>query len=220
MPDNDTLFWRMLALFQSLPDLQPAQIVDWLAQESGETLTPARLATLTQPQLAASFPSATAVMSPARWSRVMASLQGALPAHLRIVRPAQRTPQLLAAFCSQDGLVINGHFGQGRLFFIYAFDEQGGWLHDLRRYPSSAHQQEANEVRARLIEDCQLLFCQEIGGPAAARLIRHRIHPMKAQPGTTIQAQCEAINTLLAGRLPPWLAKRLNRDNPLEERVF
>ena len=54
----------------------------------------------------------------------------------------------------------------------------------------------------------------------AARLIRHRIHPMKAQPGTTIQAQCEAINTLLAGRLPPWLAKRLNRENPLEARVF
>lgn len=64
MSDNDTLFWRMLALFQSLPDLQPAQIVDWLAQECGETLTPARLATLAQPQLAASFPSATAVMSP------------------------------------------------------------------------------------------------------------------------------------------------------------
>ena len=42
MSDNDTLFWRMLALFQSLPDLQPAQIVDWLAQECGETLTPAR----------------------------------------------------------------------------------------------------------------------------------------------------------------------------------
>ena len=57
MSDNDTLFWRMLALFQSLPDLQPAQIVDWLAQECGETLTPARLAPLAQPQLAASFPS-------------------------------------------------------------------------------------------------------------------------------------------------------------------
>lgn len=116
--------------------------------------------------------------------------------------------------------MINGHFGRGRLFFIYAFDEQGGWLHDLRRYPSAPTQQEASEVRARLIEDCQLLFCQEIGGPAAARLIRHRIHPMKAQPGTTIHAQCKAINTLLAGRLPPWLAKRLNRENPLEARVF
>ncbi len=117
MSDNDTLFWRMLALFQSLPDLQPAQIVDWLAQECGETLTPARLATLTQPQLTASFPSATAVMSPARWSRVMASLQGALPAHLRIVHPAQRTPQLLAAFCSQDGLMINVPFRSGAAVF-------------------------------------------------------------------------------------------------------
>ena len=56
MSDNDTLFWRMLALFQSLPDLQPAQIVDWLAQESGETLTPERLATLTQPQPGATLP--------------------------------------------------------------------------------------------------------------------------------------------------------------------
>ena len=220
MSDNDTLFWRLLALFQTLPDLPPAQILDWLAQESGETLTPERLATLTQPRLAAAFPSTTAVMSPARWSRVMACLRGALPVHLSIARPAQRTPQLLAAFCSQDGLLINGHFGQGRLCFIYAFDEQGGWLHDLRRYPSAPDSQEASEVRARLVDDCQLLFCQEIGGPAAARLIRHQIHPMKAPPGTAIQAQCEAINTLLAGRLPPWLAKRLHRDNPLQERVF
>ena len=77
MSDNDTLFWRLLALFQTLPELQPVQVVDWLAQECGETLTPARLTTLTQPQLAASFPSATAVMSPARWARVIACLQGA-----------------------------------------------------------------------------------------------------------------------------------------------
>ena len=72
-------------------------------------------------------------------------------------------------------------------------------------------------MRARLLEDCHLLFCQEIGGPAAARLIRHQIHPMKAPPGTTIQAQCDAVSAMLAGRLPPWLAKRLNRDNPLAD---
>ncbi|MCS5935116.1 hypothetical protein LNO92_18140 [Klebsiella variicola subsp. variicola] len=103
---------------------------------------------------------------------------------------------------------------------MYAFDDQGGWLADLRRYASSSAASDASEMRARLLEDCHLLFCQEIGGPAAARLIRHQIHPMKAPPGTTIQAQCDAVSTMLAGRLPPWLAKRLNRDNPLEERVF
>jgi hypothetical protein len=43
-----------------------------------ETLTPARLTTLTQPQLAASFPSATAVMSPARWARVTGCSSGSV----------------------------------------------------------------------------------------------------------------------------------------------
>ena len=151
MSDNDTLFWRLLALFQTLPELQPVQVVDWLAQECGETLTPARLTTLTQPQLAASFPSATAVLSPARWARVIACLQGVLPGHLRIARHPQRTPQLRVAFCSQDGLAINGHFGQNRLFFIYAFDDQGGWLEDLRRYASSSAASDASEMRARLL---------------------------------------------------------------------
>ncbi|MDR8290967.1 nitrogen fixation protein NifY, partial [Acinetobacter baumannii] len=75
----------------------------------------------------------------------------------------QRTPQLRVAFCSQDGLVINGHFGQNRLFFIYAFDDQGGWLADLRRYASPSATSDASEMRARLLEDCHLLFCQEIG---------------------------------------------------------
>ncbi|WP_437887607.1 NifB/NifX family molybdenum-iron cluster-binding protein [Phytobacter sp. V91] len=219
MNENDTLFWRMLALFQCLPELQPAQILAWLSGESDDALTPQRLASLDVRKLEASFPSETAIMSPARWLRVKECLRGKLPGHLQKQAPARR-PQLLAAFCSQDGLLINGHFGQGRLFFIYAFDDNGCWLHDLRRYPSAPQDKEANEVRAQLLHDCHLLFCEAIGGPAAARLIRHNIHPMKVSPGMSIPAQCEAIKTLLTGRLPPWLAKRLEKANPLEERVF
>lgn len=220
MSDNDRLFWRMLALFQSLPELQPAQIVAWLTDERDETLTPDYLASLNTQQLEARFPYAHALMSRGRWSRVRACLRGELPAHLTVHTPHARRPQLIVAFCSQDGLTINGHFGQGRLFFIYAFDEQGYWLHDLRRYPGSQEDKEPNESRARLLDDCHLLFCEAIGGPAAARLIRHNIHPMKVAPGFTLLSQCEALKTLLAGQLPPWLAKRLERANPLEARVF
>ncbi|TKI03475.1 NifB/NifX family molybdenum-iron cluster-binding protein [Martelella alba] len=220
MPDNDMLFWRMLALFQCLPEIPPARIVAWLAGDSDNALTCAYLETLTQPRLAASFPPDPTLMSAARWSRVMACLRGDLPAHLRIRPRPQRQPQLLAAFCSQDGQVVNGHFGQGRLFFIYAIDDQGYGLHALRRYPSTPMTEEPNEIRARLVNDCPLLFCEAIGGPAAARLIRHDIHPMKVTPGTTIPSQCEAIRALLTGRLPPWLAKRLQRENPLRERIF
>lgn len=220
MSDHDILFWRMLALFQSLPELQPAQIMAWLTRDQDETLTPARLAAYTQSQLEAFFPVDEVLMSPGRWSRVKACLRGELPPHLRVQTFPQRPPQLLVAFASQDGLMINGHFGQGRLFFVYAFDDDGYWLHSLRRYPSAPQQDEANEVRAQLLADCQLLFCEAIGGPAAARLIRHNIHPIKVPAGLTLTSQCDNIKKLFAGQLPPWLAKRLDRANPLETRVF
>lgn len=220
MSDNDVLFWRMFALFQCLPEIPPADILNWVSGESVDSLTPAYLAALELRTLESTFPSTVAMMSPARWRRVMGILGGELPPHLQVQASPRRRPQLLTAFCSLDGQAINGHFGQCRLFFIYGFDDQGSWLHDLRRYPSAPQQKEANEVRAALLHDCHLMFCEAVGGPAAARLIRHNIHPMKVMPGHTIAAQCQDIRTLLAGRLPPWLAKRLERANPLEARVF
>lgn len=221
MSDNDILFWRMFALFQHLPEVPPPQILMWLSGDGADAaLTPARLATLVPEQLEASFPADLTIMSAARWQRVIGCLRGELPVHLRVHKPAGREAQLRVAFCSQDGLAINGHFGQCRLFFVYAFDEQGAWLEGLRRYPSAPQEMEANEVRARLLADCHLLFCEAIGGPAAARLIRHNVHPMKVAAGHTILSQNAAILTLLAGQLPPWLAKRLQRTNPLEDRVF
>jgi nitrogen fixation protein len=90
MNDNDVLFWRMLALFQCLPELQPAQILAWLTGERDEALTPAYLDKLNVRELEATFPSETAMMSPARWSRVNACLHGTLPAHLQVKIPLVR----------------------------------------------------------------------------------------------------------------------------------
>nr|WP_318381726.1 NifB/NifX family molybdenum-iron cluster-binding protein [uncultured Enterobacter sp.] len=220
MSDHDVLFWRMFALFQCLPEIAPAQILNWIAGDTAEPLTPAYLTRLERQRLEYRFPPGQALMSPARWQRVMGILAGNLPPHLKVKHASGRRPHLLVAFCSQDGQFINGHFGQCRLFFIYGFDDQGHWLESLRRYPSAPQEKEANEVRASLLHDCHLLFCEAVGGPAAARLIRHNIHPMKVLPGQTLTAQCDDIQKLLTGRLPPWLAKRLARTNPLEARVF
>ncbi|MBT1429692.1 nitrogen fixation protein NifY [Dickeya dianthicola] len=220
MSDDDVLFWRLFALIPCLPELPPPRLLGWLGDGDEASLEADRLASLTQTALAARFPLDADAMTPARWRTVMDCLRGVLPAHLAVAAPARRRPQLLAAFASQDGLTINGHFGQCRLFFIYAFDQDGSWLHDLRRYQPAGGEQEGNEVRSALLNDCHLLFCEAIGGPAAARIIRHNIHPVKVAPGSQIQPQRDALQTLLAGTLPPWLAKRLEKGNPLENRVF
>lgn len=220
LSEDDAFFWRLLALIQCLPELSLPQLLRWIDPGEERALEVGLLATLSQAQLLARFPGDPAVMTPGRWQRVMACLQGDLPPHLNVVTPPGRQPQLLAAFSSQDGITINGHFGQCRLFFIYAFDATGSWLSALRRFPSDTGTLEGNEVRAQLLKGCHLLFCEAIGGPAAARLIRQNVHPMKVTPGTSIQSQRDALQTLLSSRLPPWLAKRLEKANPLEARVF
>ncbi|KAA8995646.1 nitrogen fixation protein NifY [Affinibrenneria salicis] len=219
MTKYDVLFWRLFALIQCLPELSPAQLLNWLSQGDDAGLDLAHVQSLTLARLEPRFPGDASAMTVGRWQQVMACLNGELPDHLTVA-PVMPPHQLLAAFASQDGLAVNGHFGQCRLFFIYAFDAAGSWLYALRRYPAAYRAQEGNEARARLLNDCHLLFCETIGGPAAARIIRHNIHPVKVTPGVTIASQREALQKLLAGRLPPWLAKRLNKDNPLAARAF
>ncbi|KEA52710.1 protein NifY [Mangrovibacter sp. MFB070] len=219
MSSDDELFWRLFALIQVLPELPPKQVISWLGGDKAPSPSLSWLEGLSISQLEASYPGDADCMTFARWQQVSACLHGELPEHLSVVPPTHRPAQIQAAFASQDGLNIDGHFGQCRLFFIYGFDEDGYWLTGLRRFAVVADQED-NETRARLVDDCQLLFCEAIGGPAAARLIRYNIHPMKVTAGTTIEDQCQSVLQMLTTSLPPWLARRLGRDNPLEQRVF
>ncbi|AUH02415.1 NifB/NifX family molybdenum-iron cluster-binding protein [Pectobacteriaceae bacterium CE70] len=220
MSKDDILFWRLFALIQYMPELTPAQLLNWLCQESDAGLDLEQLQSLSLGELEARFPGDVSIMTLNRWQQVMNCLNGELPEHLSVEPRHLMSNHLLVAFASQDGLTINGHFGQCRLFFIYAFEGEYSWLYALRRYPGESPDQEGNDVRADLLKDCHLLFCEAIGGPAAARIIRHNIHPVKVTPGTSISSQREMLQTMLAGDLPPWLAKRLGKDNPLDNRVF
>ncbi|NDL62947.1 NifB/NifX family molybdenum-iron cluster-binding protein [Acerihabitans arboris] len=218
---DDPLFWRLFALAQTLPRLPPREMILWLEKVSGQPLTPARLARLSLDHLAREFPSVAGQPTVGLWQLVMSCLAGELPEHLT-THPERAEPlQLRAAFASSDGLMIDGHFGQGKLFFIYAFDDKGPYLQQVRRHRDEPDApEEGNEARARMLSDCHLLFCEAIGGPAAARVIRNNIHPIKIKPPMTIEQQLQALRTMLAGRIPPWLAKRLGKTHPLSQHQF
>ncbi|WP_413740439.1 NifB/NifX family molybdenum-iron cluster-binding protein [Sodalis sp. RH14] len=218
---DDPLFWRLFALAQTLPQLPPREMILWLEKASVQPLTPARLARLSLDQLARAFPAGAGQPTVALWQQVMSCLAGELPQHLT-TQPERAEPlQLRAAFASGDGLAIDGHFGQAKLFFIYAFDDRGPYLQQVRRYRDDPDAlEEGNEARARMLSDCHLLFCEAIGGPAAARVIRNNIHPIKIKPPMTIEQQLQALRAMLAGRIPPWLAKRLGKTHPLAQHQF
>lgn len=218
---DDPLFWRLFALAQAVGSLQPQALILWLEQAARQPLSLPRLEQLSRTALAETWPAHIPPLTEAQWLQVLSRLQGHLPAHLATQPERGPALQLRAAFASSDGIMINGHFGQSRLFFIYAFDEGQPFLQQVRCHrPDPGVPQEGNEARARLLSDCPLLFCESIGGPAAARVIRHNIHPIKIKPPMSITQQLQALQTMLAGRVPPWLAKRLGKTNPYTQYDF
>ncbi|WP_213992182.1 NifB/NifX family molybdenum-iron cluster-binding protein [Sodalis sp. dw_96] len=221
VPTDDALFWRVFALAQLLPQLPPPALISWLELVCRQPLSSAPLARLSSAALAQGFPADVPPPSETQWRQVMACLKGDLPVHLT-THPERGQPlQLRAAFASSDGLMVDGHFGQSKLFFIYAFDGLEPFLLQVRRYrETSDGQEEGNEARARLISDCHLLFCEAIGGPAAARVIRNNIHPIKIKPPMDISQQLQALQTMLGGRIPPWLSKRLGKPQPYAQPDF
>jgi nitrogen fixation protein NifX len=65
------------------------------------------------------------------------------------------------------------------------------------------------ESRADLLRECVVVYCTQIGGPAAARLVQQNIHPLKVSEGTSIEGELQRFQTMLKGNPPPWLRKRL-----------
>lgn len=130
--------------------------------------------------------------------------------------------KLKIAFATTNGITVDGHFGSCEQFYIYSLDAEKLQQIDVRQ-TESGRGIDKNIIRAELIKDCHLLFCASIGGPAAARVIRCDIHPMKCKPVNdsfpTITEQLELLQERIkSGSLPPWLAKLTGQPELLSSR--
>lgn len=68
--------------------------------------------------------------------------------------------------------------------------------------------EDKNLYRAQLIKDCQVLFVQSIGGPAAAKVIRADIYPIKVPESIEAEEKLAELQQVFDAP-PPWLAKAL-----------
>ena len=75
-----------------------------------------------------------------------------------------------------------------------------------------------------MIDDCQLLFVGSIGGPAAAKVVRASIHPIKKPQAGTISDEIVSLQSVIGDDASPWLAKVMGQepeatDHALSRRV-
>jgi len=115
------------------------------------------------------------------------------------------------AVASNSGVTLNGHFGSCIRFLIYQLARDEYRLIDIRSTVEADSSDDKNLFRANLIKDCHVLFVQSIGGPAAAKVIRADVYPIKVPDVTEAPDQLEEFQKVFDAP-PPWLAKALGRS--------
>jgi nitrogen fixation protein NifX len=110
------------------------------------------------------------------------------------------------AIANNKGENLDGHFGSCERFLIYQLSPAAMKLIAIRSALDADTAEDKNKARAEVIADCDLVFIQSIGGPAAAKVVRAGIHPLKKPKGGTAGEILGELQGALTSP-PPWLAR-------------
>ncbi|WP_028882229.1 dinitrogenase iron-molybdenum cofactor biosynthesis protein [Teredinibacter turnerae] len=113
------------------------------------------------------------------------------------------------AIASNTAERLDGHFGSCLRFLVYQVTEDSHQLIDLRSALEADLSDDRNAFRANLIADCQVLYVVSVGGPAAAKVVRAGVYPIKKIEGGEAVDILAELQKVMAGSPPPWLAKHL-----------
>ncbi|ABK43709.1 Dinitrogenase iron-molybdenum cofactor biosynthesis [Magnetococcus marinus MC-1] len=125
-----------------------------------------------------------------------------------------REPNAVRVACaSSTPGQTDGHFGGCKAFEIYDVSpgavtlvESRSTLHLIAEKITDDPAYKS-DPRVALINDCDLVFVVSIGGPAAAKVVRAGMHPMKFAEGGSSEALLADLQQTLTNNPPPWLAK-------------
>ncbi len=122
------------------------------------------------------------------------------------------------AFTTSDNIHINAHFGSATKIDVYEVDQTKYEFIQTLKFDGNLSE-DGNEdkllPKIEALHDCTIVYVSTIGGSAAARLIKQKITPIKAQ--SEEQEITEILTKLvqtLNGNPPPWLRKALLQNSP------
>lgn len=110
------------------------------------------------------------------------------------------------ACASNQGEILDGHFGSCERFLIYQVSPTAMHLIEQRPTLAADQAEDRNVARSALIGDCQIVYVQSIGGPAAAKVVRAGSHPVKIPKAAAAREVLAQLQQSLLTP-PPWLAK-------------
>ena len=115
------------------------------------------------------------------------------------------------AFTSSDGKTIDQHFGMAAEYCIWEVGpESAEPLTRVSPLITEGDEEDRTAARANAVSGCAIVCTVQIGGPAAAKLVARKIHPMKTGTEVPIADVIARLQGVLRGTPPPWLRKAMN----------
>ncbi len=117
------------------------------------------------------------------------------------------------AFTSTTGEMIDQHFGHALSFQVWEIGpHEAHFVEALGVDPHGGDEEDRIAARARSLADCAIVYTMQIGGPAAAKLVALKIHPMKTGTEVPVAEIVGKLQEVLRGNPPPWLRKAMNKE--------
>jgi nitrogen fixation protein NifX len=123
------------------------------------------------------------------------------------------------AFATTDGVNVDEHFGRAGKFSIYDLKPDGYRFIETRKFADGTGTEipETNGMgrlhddritdKVDKLADCKIVYMTEIGGPAAAKLVRRGVMPVKVKEPVSIEASVNKLLCTARNSPPPWLKK-------------
>jgi len=216
---------------KSLPGTDARALLRILTDQMGHPLTEQRLSKITVKQLKAGLNEQNLIsdteesIGSEHLKEAIGILRGEnteilAPSNLPTPTPYQEgdiPASIRVAVASANGENIDGHFGSCPRFLVYQLGKDEIRLIDIRSTDGSEESDDKNVYRAELIQDCHVIYIQSVGGPAASKLVRKGIHPIKLADGGSAPEILIQLQSVMAVKPPPWLAKIIGV--PAEQRI-
>ncbi len=117
------------------------------------------------------------------------------------------------AFTSSDGVTIDRHFGQTSEYCIWEIGpDHAQFLTKVSPLITEGDEEDRTAARANAVAECAIVYTVQIGGPAAAKLVQRKIHPMKTGTELPIAEAIGKLQQVLKGTPPPWLRKAMGGE--------
>lgn len=223
-PVSNDVALRIALAARALPDTDAARLLHVLDDAMGLPPTKAKLAKLNFKILKAAADGELAEIDAEFLKQAVSILKGEDAVEIEEDMPKAEPyregdiPDSIRVACASNSADnLDGHFGSCRRFLIYQMNEAELRLVDVRDIQGDAEADDKNAFRAGMIKDCQVLFVSSIGGPAAAKVVKAGVHPIKQPAGGNARDMLIELQKVIAVSPPPWLAKVMGRE--AEQRV-